>query len=207
MRETLSSIKWSLILASLLYFSLGIALLFWPDTSNLILCYLIAGVLTAYGVFQIIAFFGRERGSWIGLIIGIICAGFGVYALIQPTGISDIISIILGLVILVDGAVSIRRDFELRALDFQQWWIPLLLDLAVLVVGLVVIFHPTLFAWLLLQIIGAILIYEGISDLWAIHRVSKLAKAAQELIEEAVHSSSAVDAEAVKVEDLEDDKP
>ena len=108
MREALRSVKWSLILASLLYLVLGVALLFWPDTSNLILCYLIAAVLTAYGAFQVIAFFGREGGSWIGLIIGIICAGFGVYALIQPTGISDIISIILGFVIVVDGALSLR---------------------------------------------------------------------------------------------------
>ena len=73
MREALRSVKWSLILASLLYLVLGVALLFWPDTSNLILCYLIAAVLTAYGAFQVIAFFGREGGSWIGLIIGIIC--------------------------------------------------------------------------------------------------------------------------------------
>ena len=41
MREALRSVKWSLILASLLYLVLGVALLFWPDTSNLILCYLI----------------------------------------------------------------------------------------------------------------------------------------------------------------------
>ena len=178
MRELLKDIKWSLILASLLFLFLGVALLIWPHTSNLVLCYIVAGVLTAYGLFNIIAYFGRERGSLIGLIVGIICAAFGVYAIVQPTRISDIISIILGVAILVDGAMSLRRDFELRTVGFPQWWVPFALDVLVLVLGAVVIFNPGLFAELLLQMIGIILIYESVSDLWSIHRLAKLARAA-----------------------------
>ena len=178
MRELLKDIKWSLILASLLFLFLGIALLIWPNTSNLILCYIMAAVLTAYGLFNILAYFGKERGSLIGLIVGVICAAFGVYALVQPTGISDIISIILGVAILVDGAVSLRRDFELRTMGFLQWWVPFALDVLSLIFGAVVIFNPGLFAELLLQMIGVILIYESVSDLWTIHRLAKLARSA-----------------------------
>ena len=178
MRELLKEIKWSLILASLLFLFLGVALLFWPHTSNLILCYIVAAVLTAYGLFNIIAYFGKERGSLIGLIVGVICAAFGIYAIVQPTRISDIISIILGVAILVDGAMSLRRDFELRTVGFVQWWIPFALDMLILVLGAIVIFNPGLFAELLLQIIGIILIYESVSDLWSIHRLAKLARAA-----------------------------
>lgn len=72
MRELLKDLKWSLILASLLFLFLGIALLIWPHTSNLILCYIVAAVLTAYGLFNIIGYFGKERGSLIGLIVGVI---------------------------------------------------------------------------------------------------------------------------------------
>ena len=178
MRELLKEIKWSLILASLLFLFLGIALLFWPHTSNLILCYIVAAVLTAYGLFNIISYFGKERGSLIGLIVGVICAAFGIYAIVQPTRISDIISIILGVAILVDGAMSLRRDFELRTVGFVQWWIPFALDMLILVLGAIVIFNPGLFAELLLKIIGIILIYESVSDLWSIHRLAKLARAA-----------------------------
>lgn len=178
MRELLKGIKWSLILASLLYLFLGLALLIWPHTSNLILCYIVAGVLTAYGLFNIIAYFGRERGSWIGLAVGIICAAFGIYAFAQPTRISDIISIILGVVILVDGVMSLRRDFELRTAGFSRWWVPFGLDVLILILGAIVVFNPGLFAELLLQIIGVVLIYESISDLWCIHRLAKLARSA-----------------------------
>lgn len=178
MRELFKDIKWSLILASLLYLFLGLALLVWPHTSNLILCYIVAAVLTGYGLFNIIAYFGRERGSLVGLVIGVICAGFGLYALVQPTRVSDIIFIILGVVILVDGVVSLRRDFALRTAGFDRWWVPFTLDVLIVILGCVVVFNPSLFAEMLIQIIGVILIYESVSDLWSIHRLAKLTRAA-----------------------------
>lgn len=191
MRELLKDIKWSLILASLLFLFLGAALLVWPHTSNLILCYIVAAVLTAYGLFNILAYFGKERGSLIGLIVGVICVAFGVYAFAQPTRISDIISIILGVAILVDGAMSLRRDYQLRTVGFTQWWVPFALDVLILVLGAIVIFNPGLFAELLLQIIGVILIYESVSDLWTIHRLAKLTRAA------------VVEGEVIDVQDVE----
>ena len=191
MKELLKDIKWSLIVASLLFLFLGIALLIWPHTSNLILCYIVAGVLTAYGLFNIIAYFGRERGSLIGLIVGIICAAFGVYAIVPPTRISDIISIILGVAILVDGAISLRRDYELRMAGFPKWWIPFALNVLILILGAIVVFNPGLFAELLLQIIGVILICESVSDLWSIHRLAKLAH------------SAVVEGEVIDVQDVE----
>ena len=178
MRELCKDIKWSLILASLLFLFLGVALLVWPHTSNLILCYIVAGVLTAYGLFNIAAYFGKERGSVIGLVIGVICAGFGLYALVQPTRVSDIIFIILGVAILVDGAISLRRDLELRAAGFGRWGVPFALDVLTLILGCIVVFNPSLFAEVLIQIIGMILIYESVSDLWSIHRLARLTHAA-----------------------------
>lgn len=195
MREMLKDIKWSLILASLLYLFLGVALLIWPHTSNLILCYIVAAVLTAYGLFNILAYFGRERGSVIGLIIGVICAGFGLYALVQPTRISDIIFIILGVAVLVDGAMSLRRDLDLRTAGFERWQVPFALDVIILILGCVIVFNPGLFAEVLIQIVGVILIYESISDLWTIHRLAKLTR------------SAVVEGEVIDVRDADENNP
>lgn len=195
MIEKLKHIKWSLILASLLYLALGIGLIIWPKTSNLVLCYFVAAVLTAYGLFNILGYFGRERGSLIGLVIGIICAAFGLYSFFQPTRISDIISTILGVVILVDGAMSLRRDFELRAQGFDKWWIPFLLDVIILLLGVMVIFNPTAFAQFLLQVIGGVLIYESLSDLWTIYQLGQLARAVSNNI------APVLEAEVIDVQD------
>ena len=114
----------------------------------------------------------------VGLVIGIICAGFGLYALVQPTRVSDIIFIILGVAILVDGATSLRRDLELRRAGFDRWWVPFALDVLILILGCIVVFNPSLFAEVLIQIVGIILIYESVSDLWSIHRLAKLTRSA-----------------------------
>ena len=179
MIQRLKHIKWNLILASLLYLVLGVGLIVWPKTSNLVLCYFVAAILTAYGLFNILSFFSRERGAGagIGLVVGVICAAFGIYSFFQPTRISDIISTILGVVILVDGAMSLRRDFELREQGFDKWWIPFVLDVVILLLGVMVIFNPTAFAQFLLQVIGVILIYESLSDLWTIYQLDRLAHA------------------------------
>ena len=114
----------------------------------------------------------------VGLVIGIICAGFGLYALVQPTRVSDTIFIILGVAILVDGATSLRRDLELRRAGFDRWWVPFALDVLILILGCIVVFNPSLFAEVLIQIVGIILIYESVSDLWSIHRLAKLTRSA-----------------------------
>lgn len=79
---------------------------------------------------------------------------------------------------MVDGATSLRRDIELRAVGFDRWWVPFALDALILILGCVVVFNPSLFAEMLIQIIGIILIYESVSDLWSIHRLAKLSRAA-----------------------------
>lgn len=198
MIEKLKHIKWSLILASLLYLVLGIGLIFWPETSNLVLCYFVSAVLTAYGLFNIIGYFGRERGSLIGLLIGVICAAIGVYFFFQPTRISEIISTILGIVILVDGAMSLRRDFDLRAQGFDKWWIPFVLDVVILLLGVTVIFKPAAFAQFLQQVIGVILIYESLSDLWTIYQLGQLTRAVSNEL------SPIVEAEIIDVQDQEE---
>ena len=130
-------------------------------------------------------------GAVIGLVIGVICAGFGLYALVQPTRVSDIIFIILGVAILVDGAISLRRDLELRAAGFGRWGVPFALDVLTLILGCIVVFNPSLFAEVLIQIIGMILIYESVSDLWSIHRLAKLTR------------SAVVEGEVIDVQDTE----
>ena len=176
MKETLKAIKWNLILASLLYLLLGLALLFRPGTSTLVLCYLVAGVITAYGVFQLLSFLTSDTRPWLSVVIGVICAAFGLFALLNPLSISDVISTILGLVILIDSILSLRRNWELRRYGMARWWIPVLLDAAALILGLIIIFNPLLLAALLLQVVGLILIYQSISDLWTIHRLSRLSR-------------------------------
>lgn len=184
----------SFILAALLCLALGVALLMWPDSALLVLCYIIGAILAIYGAVNIILYFARHGlpALRFELIVGIISAAFGLFILLQPQRIVDFLYIVLGLIIIFDSLVSLKRAITLRSLEMKKWWIPLLLSILTLALGLLVIFNPGLFANLTLIVIGIILIYEALSDLWCIHLVSKFNKKVKEVVEETVEAAEAI---------------
>ncbi|MEG2958970.1 MAG: hypothetical protein RR828_04460, partial [Oscillospiraceae bacterium] len=63
-------------------------------------------------------------------------------------------------------------------MGYEKWWVVLILALLTAALALLVIFNPFGALNTLIMVIGGILIYQGISDLWAISRISKATRAA-----------------------------
>ena len=160
MREFFHNMKLSFLLAAVLYIILGLILLIWPGVSATVFCYAFGGILLIYGVVTIVSFFLRDsrQGSFVfELFLGIVAAA-------------------LGLLFLLDGLVNLKRALELRRMLYLRWTVPLVLSAVSAVLGLVIVFQPFLAAEALVMLIGAVLIYEGLSDLWTIFRVSQWTK-------------------------------
>lgn len=201
MKETIKEIKWNFILSALLYLILGVVLTGWPDASARMLCYCIGGVVTAYGLFNIAAYFFRRglEGLHLELLGGILALAFGVFTLVRPTVIASILPFVLGLIIVVDGVINLKRALTMKSLAFSKWWVYLLLSLLTVALGAVAVLNPFDSLTLLLRLIGLVLIYEGLSDLWAIFRISSLSKAMRNLMASAEAEASAAE-EAVQRE-------
>ena len=82
----------------------------------------------------------------------------------------------LGLIIVVDGAVNLKRAMTLRSLDFSKWSIYFLLSCLTILLGVGAVLNPFDSLTLLLRLIGLVLIYDGLSDLWIIHRLSRMVR-------------------------------
>ena len=162
MREFFHNMKLSFLLAAVLYIILGLILLIWPGVSATVFCYAFGGILLIYGVVTIVSFFLRDsrQGSFVFELF--------LVASVRP--------VILGLFIVVDGLVNLKRALELRRMLYLRWTVPLVLSAVSAVLGLVIVFQPFLAAEALVMLIGAVLIYEGLSDLWTIFRVSQWTK-------------------------------
>lgn len=178
MWQTLKRMKWSAIVAALVYIALGVVLLVWPDAASAALCTLLGVGALCYGLFQIISFFTREdTESWgwgaVDLVIGVVALAFGVFALAQPHVVMSILPVVLGCAVIVNSCVSLKRALELRSLNAEKWWVALLLSLVTIVFGGVMLFNPFGSHILLLRIIGGVLIYEGIADIVTVYHVSK----------------------------------
>lgn len=179
MKERLKNMTVSFVFLSILYLVLGVVLLIWPTTVMNIICYLFGAILLLYGVFAIWGYYRNEdrKGSaFLGLFLGIVAAAVGAVMIIYPPLIQGIIPVILGLYIAIDGLLSVKRTLELHRMDFARWNLNLILSLVSAGLGVFVVFHPLLTEAALFRVIGVVLLYAGVSDLWTLLQLSRWTK-------------------------------
>ena len=165
------------IISALAYIVLGFVMIFYPDKVSIALCYTLGGALTVYGLFNLITYFTAKQASFgFEMIVGIAATAFGVFFLISPQSILGMIAAILGILIIVDSAIDIKRAFQLKALGLKYWWISLLVSALVIIFAIMTIIFPTFFADIIMIILGIALVYEGISGLTLLATIGHFAK-------------------------------
>ena len=179
MKEHLKSLKMTFILAAVLYIALGTVLLLWPYTTLTLMCYLFGGILLAYGVITIVGFFFNDSamGAFrLELVLGILAAAVGVLFLLQPDFILALVPVVLGVYIAIDSLVNLKRTLELYRLEYDRWWVTLVLSLVGVALAVVILLKPIASETLFYRLVGIVFIYTGISDLWALLKVSRLSR-------------------------------
>lgn len=179
MKEKVKQIKFNFVVAAILYIVLGLVLLLWPDTSSSVICYAIGAVLLIYGVIGIISFLSSRNKTAVlalQLVVSVAAAALGVLSLTQPRLILSLLPVLMGLFIIVVSLISMKRAIDMRHYLYTRWWAALLLSLAAIALGALILFHPYMTAKAVIMVTGAVFLYVGICDLWAIWKTSKLAK-------------------------------
>lgn len=172
--------KKSFVMASLAYVILGLVLLFFPNLTTGLICTAVGLILLAYGVVAVISFFAGSNGGFsfqFELVIGVFAAIVGAFFLLKPHMILSILPTIFGLYILIDGLTNLKRGMDMRSYGYAGWTTTLVLSVVSLVLGAVILWNPFSTHLLLVRIIGASFLYEGVADLWATHTLDKLMKA------------------------------
>ena len=90
--------------------------------------------------------------------------GCVVYHPIQPEIVTMVIPMILGIYIVIDGGVNVRRSFEMKELEFSRWWAAMVVAALMILLGLVMFLNPFAAAQVTVMFIGVVLIYQGVSD-------------------------------------------
>ncbi len=184
-------IKANRMAGAFIWMILGIILLFWPESSMITLSKLIGLVLTVIGVGIVILYFWNHDGlltSYLQLTFGVIIGAVGLWICWKPAQLVELIPTIFGIIVLINGLSDLSQTFALGKQKYDRWWISLLIAVATLLLGCVLIFKPFGIAKFITRVIGVVLIFNGISDLWIISRLSYEVKTARQ------------DAEAIAVE-------
>ena len=141
MREYLKNMKISFFLAAILYIVLGLVLLIWPGITSSLVCFSFGLMLLIYGIITIISFFVHDsrQGSFrLELFLGIVAAGVGLVFLLRPDIVLSILPVVLGIYIVIDSLLNLKRALDLNRMNYSNWWVVLVLSLVSAALGVLI---------------------------------------------------------------------
>jgi uncharacterized membrane protein HdeD (DUF308 family) len=183
MQTFLRKIKANVVVSSLLCAALGVVLLAYPGDSMRVVGIAVGVVLILTGMVKVFDFLINRDGTLylqLNLIFGIVLVVVGVWIITQPEKVMSIIPIIIGIIITIHGISKLRQAIELCQDHYEKWWVALLLGILTAGLGILLIFRPFEALETVVQVIGAFLVYDGVSNLWIASRVYKTAKQAKQ---------------------------
>lgn len=179
MERILKKIKANVVISAAFCIVLGVILVIWPGMSVQVACMAIGAVLLISGLTRLANFiFGRDGSlfSQMNLILGIIITVIGGWILFQPGKIIAMIPILVGIIIVIHGINNLQQAVSLCQSRYDKWWVALLLGLVTIGFGVLLIFNPFAAVDTLVMCIGFFLIYDGVSDIWIVSRISRTSK-------------------------------
>lgn len=172
--------KKSMSIACLIYVILGLVLLFNPRETTKLFCTIVGALMLIYGGVTIVGFILHQNGaqgpSMAELILGVVSAVLGFFFVFRPYVILSILPTILGLYIVIDALVNLKRGMDMRALGYAGWTATLTRSIISLLLGGLILWNPFATQLMLIRVIGAAFLYQGISDLMSVLTLGKLSK-------------------------------
>lgn len=184
---------------SIISLVLGLFLVIKPEMSSNIISYVIGAGFVFYGVVHITAYIlvKDEDIFQFDLAKGLITSAIGLFFIFKPTFIVSLLPLALGIVILCNGIMSLQSACNFYRNGKKHWLTVFIPSLITIILGVLVVINPFEWAKTLLIIIGCILIWNAIWDIWTHYCITKR-------IKEFEKKTSAIDVE--KVDTINEDK-
>ena len=88
--------------------------------------------------------------------------------------------LIMGILVMISGLINLGETFVLTRNKYGKWWISLIVSIVTIAAGIFLVRNAFNLASLITRIAGGILVFDGISDLWVVSRLSKSASLKEE---------------------------
>lgn len=167
MMKALKELKWDALLKGALYILLGLAAFLIPETMEKTLAYLLAAVLILAGAVSMVCYLLRDakqnyyRNDFLYGLIGI---ALGVIVLYKIELIISLVPVILGIMVLISGCAKLQDVIDIKRLNSGNWIVLLVIAVIDVVFGILLITNPFKAVSILFRLIGAGLIFSGITD-------------------------------------------
>ncbi len=179
MKRLLKQVKWETLLSSSLYIVLGVVALVIPDTMVKTLGYLIGILLIVAGAVSMICYLLREASQNYyrnDFGYGLVGIAVGILFLYKVEWIISLVPVILGILVVASGCRKLQDVIDMKRLGYGNWVTVLILAAVNVVLGVALIANSLDAALLFLQLVGAGLIFSGVTDIATCFYLAKMAK-------------------------------
>lgn len=168
MKAENKTIKNTYVGVSLVSVALGLFLILKPEMSYNIISYIIGAGFVFYGMVYALNYILVKSESFYqyDLAKGIVSVICGVFFIIKPTVIASILPTLLGLAILINGIFGIQSAINILRNSSKHWLTVLIPSIVTIVLGMLMLINPFNWAKNLLVILGAFLVWNGVSNFW-----------------------------------------
>ena len=176
-KDIFARLRKAWIFSSVLSILLGLVLLLFPTITIQVVCYMLGGLAIVYGIGRVIRYIRQGeaypelfRGD---LMIGLFLIVIGLFIVFRIEFVAGFIPVIFGIALLASGIGEVQRSMDAKRAGYERWLFIMVLASLTIVFGLVLVLNPFASAQVAVAVIGASLIYDGISDVVTILLVGK----------------------------------
>lgn len=182
MKSILHEQRRSSIAAAAVTVLLGVLLVAWPDRSIRFLCALLGAASCLTGGIYLLGWLRRRKEGYpvFFLLPGIILFALGLWLMTAPVSVVMLIQYIFGAILLFHGIVDLQSALSLLGKGLNHWWMDVLLSLLTAGLGVLVLLNPFGTFAALMTLIGAALVFDGLSDLYLIFRLNRAFRQAED---------------------------
>lgn len=189
-------IKWSYVVLSAMFLLLGIFLVANPETSLIMICRILGAAMAVFGVMKIVLYFIREvEGVAIrfDFAVGLFCIILGALMLWRAPALTDVLSVMIGLLVLVDSVFKLQVAVDSRRMGAHSWWVTLVCTVVCLVLGVLLVFNPFDGKQVLTIMMGVSLIVDGVQNLCTVVYAAVFVKDVKAAVRDFVDDATAVE--------------
>nr|WP_317399259.1 DUF308 domain-containing protein [uncultured Gemmiger sp.] len=162
----LRNLRTGMLVLSVLYFVLGLALLAAPAASLPWVCAAFGALIALTGARSLWRYSrNKEKGvaAVFTLAGGVVTLALGLFALLRPDFVEWVLPVVFGVFLIVDGGAREQSAWQLVRRKGQRWWVLMLLGFVTGIAGIILIMQP--FAnWPVdsIWLSGLLLVIEGV---------------------------------------------
>lgn len=176
MKEKIKGLRLNITISGIISIIIGILLLVYPAESLTTISRVLATVVILAGIFVIISQIFERGFNVMGVAVGGVLAVIGLWIFFAPGSIVSIIPIAIGVLLVVHGLQDLGLAIQAIKSKAPRPWLTFIIAIVTILLGAICIADAFHLVAIATRLIGVMLIYDGITDVFTVRKVNKAEK-------------------------------